>query len=472
VSSETGWTRLHLFHPVGELRVTRPESTEDPAVLDFKFSPDGRFVAYRLGDSPIDLRLAVAPSWEELSFDWDGSVTDYGWSPDASTLAVFLSDPDGIYVSGADVSGGASAIVQLERTLTPANSSMAAVGDGFVAFHAGDGAGQRKFYYAELMPGRFGPDNELSYTVVHEEVPIHFRLGPGGFFAIQPMPAGLGAVFFQVFPEPGFTSHNEAFVSASGAYVAQVAEGTLTVFPADTDIRGSPWASGTDCSYLLAWAKGTERLACLGDGPEGSRIHIFELNPQAPGLTMATVGGSSAGQSDVVGWRRAFSPDGRWFAFSTADSLYTVDWKAGSPEVVRADSNMESLDYIADLAFSPDGRYLLQHRGPNLFLHSLEQLDRTPLRLFDDKSTEVLADPSPCEEDFDLAPDDWCGSPQAWTVVWSPDAQTVAFRTSSGMLEYIDFRSTDLGAADVLPTPRLVSDSCRGDCLGQYDFQP
>ena len=115
MSSETGWTRLHLFHPAGELRVTRPESTEDPAVLEFKFSPDGRFVAYRLGDSRIDLRLAVAPSWEEISLDWDGSVTDYGWSPDASTLAVFLSDPDGIYQSILQAKPGKDILVAKMR---------------------------------------------------------------------------------------------------------------------------------------------------------------------------------------------------------------------------------------------------------------------------------------------------------------------------------------------------------------------
>jgi hypothetical protein len=312
--------------------------------------------------------------------------------------------------------------------------------------------------------------------VVLFDPPPHFSLGPGGFFSIQPREPSLGVAFFQVLPDPGLALHGTDIVSPSGLYTARAAAGTLEVFQA-TDIsnyeESQPHASLAGCSLLLAWAEGAERFACC----EGDEIRIFDLNQakQPPALTSFTVGGDYIAALDgVVGERRAFSLGGEWFAFSTVDELYIADLHGGSGQVVRVDPNQEGDGSPAELVFSPDGRFLLVHRGSRLLLRSLELPDSNPLPLASESLNEPLAASLPCEEDFPAAPTAWCGAPRTdhVVVVWSPDSTVAAFRTENGQLWFIDFTAADGSATGDTPMPQLVSHGCSEACFGQYAFRP
>jgi len=76
-------------------------TTETAAVTDFKFSPDGKVVAYRLDDGR--LALALAPAWQEQAVDLDGPVTRYAWSPNSSVLAIAYTSGGTTWLGGVRV---------------------------------------------------------------------------------------------------------------------------------------------------------------------------------------------------------------------------------------------------------------------------------------------------------------------------------------------------------------------------------
>jgi len=152
-------------------------SAENAGVVDFKFSPDGKFLVYRRSSgtpATQSLVLAAAPNWQEQPLDFGGSVLEYAWSQSSSALAVAFQNDAGTQLGGVSVanasvtpgsSGGISGtqilqpVVMLDPASAPLHSDLLWFqSDTYLAFHAdtlpGSGFGDSP-YYAPLRWQRF-----------------------------------------------------------------------------------------------------------------------------------------------------------------------------------------------------------------------------------------------------------------------------------------------------------------------------
>jgi len=285
-------------------------------------------------------------------------------------------------------------------------------------------------------------------------------------------------------------------VSPSGQYTALLEDDQLLqLLTADGGEASPPAATakaGDTCPMLLAWAKGTERLACVAnisngaDGTEHGEVRIFDLKPNSDSLEMTTLTGFCAEDTSVVsaasctallhgygygteqasGVARAFSTSGRWFVFarqiSGATYLYWSDLNR-QPVALTGSTHLadDELSAATYLAFSPDDRLLVLKRGGTLSLADLTQTG-----LFKTLSSG-LAVGEVCSEDFPKAPDSYCGDTAlAAPLVWSPDSKTLAYRTSA-TLRVTDVSAFPKSAEFLLPAPE-----CGETCSAQFAFQP
>jgi hypothetical protein len=102
-------------------RRTLPEAAGADSVVDFQFSPDGRFIAYRLaGPSAPRLELARVSNGRSQPLATGGAVAGYAWSNDTSTLAISFDAAGQSLLGGIDVSA-----VWTPRASIPTPRSMA-----------------------------------------------------------------------------------------------------------------------------------------------------------------------------------------------------------------------------------------------------------------------------------------------------------------------------------------------------------
>lgn len=507
IANEGDGTKLFLYDELAHrqtgstYKLSFPTSAEATAVSDFAFSPDGRFLAYRLGDNPTRLFLLTGPTWTELElYAGQGSVVQYAWSPDSSALALaFVRDTDGMtYLGGARVSqsaspsgeagaAGASAVAapgvsELTPIEAQVDSELVWFESEWVAFHApfDDPDGAHSALITKLDVDGFRPAmwlEELAYNPSMQLWPAD-----GGFYAID---QDVYITYWRV--PPGTTSPNQVLihdhylasvVAPSGLYVAATTgTGTgaeLRVY--ENEDSQLPLATAQNCPFLLAWAKGRERIACVVNDDANGRVYINELAGNPPALLSAEVnGGYEYLGGQAFGQRRAFSDDGTRFAFTSRRPIdgetyvYVAILDGGTPYLdTPIPDPFEADGDTTELAFAPDRSALLVHLDSRLLWRSLNS---TIPAVYLNASDETMASPVDCREDFLAAPDKWCGNARNHEAefLWSPESRWVAYRTQEQKLMVVDLiREPTTG----VPVEATCNDPCESELLGRFEFQP
>jgi hypothetical protein len=221
---------------------------------------------------------------------------------------------------------------------------------------------------------------------------------------------------------------------------------------------------------LWAWARQRERIACIENTASLTELRIFDWDA-AGSLGSFVVPGDYAFPADTAASsRRVLSPSGRWLAFATEEYLYVADLGGAEPRIIRQDPWIWTDRTPVELGFSADERFVLEHRGTMLLLHSLEYPEYPAIGA---SGTSSLNAPAECQPSFVDGPSTWCGNPHnGHEFVWSPESPVAAFRTDLGTLQLLDFSLLDLSQSPSTFRKLPVNDQCGGTCMGQFDFQP
>jgi hypothetical protein len=519
---ETAGPRLELVDPI--LQPTpRVLGYNTQGVYDFRFSPDGKLLAYRFGvdaTHPKGAQIALVnlESWGEqpVTFPADSVVTAYAWSGDSSVLAIAFTSGGTGYLGGVRPSASG---VPLSLTATPAviDSDLYWVGETFVAFDAFGTSDPNDpiqlvpasdavtAFYAELGTSGFNPI--MLATDNYVDPPVFVQPAANGFFMISALPLQPYSNFSLLTPG-GATGafHNDNFLDPSGSFSAAVSAGQLQIFRADNYDEVATNDAASLCPTFLAWAKGMERIACVADipanaqGQEHSEIRIFDLSDTNK-LTMSPVSGycvknaNSLSASSPCGpldydysesmaalQPRAFSASGHGFAFTTsptsADQHSYVYWAdLGSQpftlkrkEFIVSDGTSSASTSPINLAFSPDEGHLLRQLGNLLSVHNFDAGGQALLPYF--RPDPDLTNTN-CSEAFASAPDRWCGEENpAARFAWSPDSRFAVYRSLDPVsleetLTVVDF--TQSSSFDMHP---FLAADCTGKCTGEFSFQP
>jgi hypothetical protein len=461
--------RLHLFDALLENHHAVGTYAADDLVQDFAFSPDGRYLAYRIGprlpeplsSGPYRLGLVQLASLSELVLSFD-DVRHYEWSSDASTLAVSYSATGVRALGGIRIGSGSSvstAFTVLEPEPVDVQSDFAWVDVSRIAFLISNGDTDAYATTSELEPDGFSfPVG--SWDAYAAETPL--KAAAGGFYAIPT------DNFLTTFYPPDAVAgviHDQVRIAPSGRYTARTEGSELALFRAeDMSLTGFPAFSSTaGCDALIAWAELRERLACARDGA----VNLFDVDPTTQQVGAAVALAASNGYPDMPGsFQRLFSPTGGLFAFTTADEVY-----------VAGDSNHANVAYHhtfeapsgqdhAVLAFSPDERLLLEHRGSSLHLIRLGNPSDNQWEV----NAGMLLAPA-CSEELEAPLGTYCGERRhKASFAWSPDSEWFAFSTAQHVLRVADVRAVSQSTFAFHVATNACSESCVA--LDHFAFQP
>lgn len=484
VASEPAPARLALVdarrvarHPESARR-TFPEEAGIEAVFDFQFSPDGRFIAYRLGAGTGALRLELArlSNGRARALAAGGSVAAYAWSRDSRTLAFALESGVDSSLGGVDISAveasspDPGAALEGIRQLTPVaaplpDSALAWYAEGRLAFLARDGGAERRLVSTLLQRSRF-----TAPALRGEGFSSGARLlaGGAGVFVAEPA-TGLHEFFAEGVSLP--TPHAEgSIVAPSGALAGFARAGTLQFFPPARvgGGAGSPALEIEGCTSLLAWAGARERVACVHSSGSSAAIAWFDAS--AAGDAVASVDnlrdefGYAGGAH--VGQRRALSPSGRWFAFTTRDDILVARVEPAPSRLRLALPSALLGAPISLLSFSPDENFLAVGAANSLGLIDLGSGSFSFVLL---SSSAVFSES--CSERFVDGAADWCGAPSREPdISWSTASDVIAFRSSLGTLQLIDVSRAREGVAPVAISPDACLEGCSASSSAR--FQP
>jgi hypothetical protein len=474
ISKETGRKRLELFDPFLGKRLTRPTTTAAVSVEDFAFSPDGKFIAYRVKDATSTQKLVLwqGPKWDrELELTLGGSVTHYAWSDNALVLAVAFSTATDTMLGGVGVASvpenppvaGIQGLTTLTAVSAPVDSELTWYGsDGYVAFHSPDDPDypERVVDYVRYGASGFA---DLYRGTNWYDPSLMLYPSATGFFAIEtiaPYPDfyGIG--------RSDWARHGNTAIAPSGSFTASASGGQLTLFHAlDTSrLPGiTPWVVSGGCTSLLTWSARQERLACIDTtGDPTIRIQTLDI-PNATMQTAVLAGSQSYVNGTWSGHKRLMSPTGAWLALTTNDRIYmgalgqaswTMPWNG----------QLSASPTSTEMSYSPDERYLAVQNGTALMLFDIATSGGNWI---DMGNLGVIAES--CQEEW-LAIPSWCGSANKTTgAVWSPDSQLIAYTTAAEILQIRDLRVAQVAA--YIDTIRVV-DVCADGCVGGFRFQP
>lgn len=483
VSAESGVARLQLFDPVLRARRALPDDPLVGPVVDFAFSPDGRFVAYRTLGEPGTERVRVLEMStfreQELPFE---SVSAYTWSTDSASLVVAYVEDQVRYLGGIDaaqaISGGSSG-TPIEFPLLGSTPAAVDVGpflfaDAQVAFFS-DSPPTQTVSVTRLLQGAFTTPSTLSEQYLPGAT---IRPAAEGFFVI---PTGTFVLAYYGADGAAGVPHDQVprelrAIAPSGRYLARVDAPDLELFRAEeASYRDDPPTdSASGCSAILAWAEGRERIACATEVDGFGVVSLFDVDTtthELVPLEEAVRGNYEYPLGAHVQRRRLFSRSGGRFLFTTDDRVYAATLDEGTPRIeLEIDATVPlppNDNSFSALSFSPNEHFFLVHRGARLRVVELESEAN--------RVDETLADDLPiserCEEDFRNVGSGYCGSEGPLkSYEWSSDSNWVVFQSDSGSLQVFDLRFWELREFDTIP----VMESCAGDCPGRgaFAFQP
>lgn len=510
VYSEANQGKLALVDPLLP-HAAEPDLANDVGVNDFRFSPNGRYLAYRYGKdaqhpSGAHLSLFDFSTMHDQSLDFaDEAVTAYEWSPDSAVLAVALKSQEKSQLSGIRPTSTATATTLHQFSpldLTDAvESDLYWVGSEFVGFHSPGpmGSDHQMVSYARLTTNAFATPKTIPDITYRP--PLVVAPSPGGLFVTG---VGSSSAFFSIaLDNTSAIPHGSNFIDPGGTSSARIVGNELQVFRARDGahvIEASSPAPQSSCPKLLTWASKRERIACVATVSESSatwgQLRIFDLgtgtgtalepSPVKGSCLKDLDGGPLGGECSITEYDydetsseaqpRLLSPNGDWLAFITgaqsgdASYLYWADLRSKPMKLRRRfEPGPSTTTTPVALEFSPSGRYLMNQNGTQLQVHLL---DADTIDGEDHTMDQPLdaATSAPCSEDFVSAPTRWCGgravSPP---FTWSPDAaaELFAYRTSGQLIV------VQLSPTSFLPMkPFLHAPACSDFCSGQFAFQP
>ncbi|HEY5961639.1 MAG TPA: hypothetical protein VIV60_34000 [Polyangiaceae bacterium] len=472
VSKETGVSRVHLIDPQLGSHVQRPlTNTADITVEDFKWSPDGKFVSYRVKKANGDYALWLwqGPLWDrELELLLDGSVLHYAWSPDAGVLAAVVTGNgqtalDGVIVTGVpreSSPGTIQGVVPMTSTAAAIDSELTWYGDSedkSVAFHkadTGDYSDCRITGHAHLGTSSF---ENLAWAAGYDYCPdVFIYPSRQGYFASR-----IRTLNYQQSDSSVTIDHDNDALAPSGNYTACALKSKLELRRTLVDVLEPPTATAAGCGHLLAWGEALERIACIGS--DEASVWINTLNAEATAFATTLVTGSPPALT--AGWNgypRLMSRSANWFALTTADRLY-MSSLAGAPQFTWS-SALTTDSSATRLAYSPDETLLSVQRGNRLWIYDVPGSADSGIAL----GTLGLL-PDPCSESS-LAIPTWCGSSRRespWK--WASDSRAIAWVTSNGDLAINDLRlwRSHQKIFGIGATP-----NCVDACAALFRFQP
>ncbi|HTA88427.1 MAG TPA: hypothetical protein VK745_02585, partial [Polyangiaceae bacterium] len=495
---------VHLFDPaLGNLSPALESSANNTGVVDFKFSPDGKFLVYRRSETAggtQDLVLAIAPNWQEQVLDMGGSVLEYSWSHSASVLAVAFRNDTGTLLGGINVANAVAApasgggitgtqplqpVLMIDPASAPLDSELLWFqSDAYLAFQAdalpGADTGLVSPYYAHLDSGGFSPVSPMGFSPYFG--PITLLPAQNGIFAVFPSPSpeldfygSAGGTDYDIYLG---TDQVSGVADPAGLYVALPTQNKLqlmlTAESGGTEDPPSTWTTTTDdCSSILAWDPHSERIACdarvtaTDGGPATGEVRLFTFTggPTTPQVAMAPMK-ELAGyqQGDVIGHRRSFSAGGNWLAFSTDNTLFVGDVREAPQVQQQVSPPAGSLPTDpSQLAFSPDETLLLWQISGRLGVITLQKNGVSSF--YGDAGS--LQSSAPCNEEFTDGPSTWCGGlANTGAPMWSADSRFAATLTTSQSVRVYDLENYIAGG--------IVShiDACDAGCSGEFTFQP
>lgn len=473
VSDESGAARLYLFDPLLGARLQRPASSApELSVPDFKFSPDGKFVAYRVkrADGSFGLWLWQAPEWDrELELSLEGSVSHYAWSNDSKVLAAVMNSGTTTWLGGVKVdavpSSSSPGTIQgvserFERLGVKIDeaSQLLWYGDDAhkdLAFDTIQEPGYPERMANDVVLGASGfRDLRPFLSTPYESIALYPSLD--GYFIAERDYAYLD---YRRNGFDGATYAGNAAVAPSGNFTA-LSDGSNLLLrrPYDT----STLAESAPCVSLLGWSKAQERLACV-DSNGSVWLHTYDTQLGVFGTPTELENSTGYPFGSVSGHRRSMSPSGSWLALTTADRLYVASLSQ-SPPVVAWSSALATDLVGMNLGFAPDETLLAMQRGSSLQVFQVPALANGGLVV-----STLAAEARVCDEDNLPAPT-WCGSSRdPMPSQWSPDSRLLAFVNAAGALAVQDLR---IWGAAGLSSTILVTTKCGEGCAGGVRFQP
>jgi WD40 repeat protein len=476
VTTDSGPARLQIFDPLLGSRLQRPSGTDASIVVqDFKFSPDGKFVAYRVKDAlgVSTLHLWQGPGWDrDAVIPLDGSVLHYAWSPDGKTLAAAYKGANGTLLGGVSVAAvseppttsGIQGLRPLKPVAANVDSEIYWYGDSeYVAFHSREAppSSQRGFDYSRYT-GEFSSSSDLSATYPPNLVvyPSSVGLFATGTNISAPVFYGAGATY------PVY--HGDVAISPSGAFAGTTLDGVLRVFRAQdwsADEEDIAFVESPDCSALLTW-NGREQSLCIDGAANTLSLRNLNLSATPPSIERVVVANAESYASGTwSGSRRLISPSGSWAAMSTPGKIYLADLRGVAPAMARAVS-LPSGSEPVNLGFSPDEKFVFFQKGSQVWLIDTRVSGGDGF-LFATLPEELAV--LGCQEEQRSFPS-WCGrADENLALSWSTDSRVTAYVSSVGALVAADMR---LLASDGYVDKPIATQNCAGGCVGGFRFQP
>lgn len=503
--SEDAPTRLHFRDVFLRDDLVLPEAAGVGSVIDFEFSPDGDWIAFRAlapsGPRLFTYRARGSEGSAAAQIDFDCSdaeplgdagapapcgVLDYAWSGDSRHLAVVLNgtSPGQDYLSGlsgfdAESGPGApwpaqsSALWVADETPLDYREQLVWVDSEWVGFlgpELGSSSPTLKLalYGASASGLRQGSEPVEANPQMLGPEGTRLRSSSGGALMIEP--AGAVEASAMSFHQAGsFTMIHAGWLSPSGAWVASITGGELEIYDVRDDFdpvaASASEAGGVACSAILSWSapveeQGLERIACAA----GAEVAFYDFHYGQSPKWLEHAG--SVSLAPAVGERRAFSPSGKWFVLSRAEQggFAFVDLSGPAPAVSPTPVRVGA---PAELSFPPSEHGLANIsdlRGVAEYPLPGAQSARGSAFLF-----QAARPRRSCEEDFWMAPGNWCGAPRAAQhLEYGADSSRFLFEESFGTLK--------LARPGAAPDAELVTErasSCSGDCpRTPYAFQP
>jgi hypothetical protein len=471
------------------------------AVVDFKFAPNGRWIAFRVGaesnhhvelySTAPDVAGGLPAASTRVPFvcpnatpDAGCGVLDYAWSGDSRRLAVVLggTTPED-YLTAVDVAApeapwpplgqarflGADIPLDYRDQLVWVGSEwlgLMGVDPDFptepteTLYSAFVAADERSFE-------RLAPTSATLERATLREVPSGLLVSNEG--TNESVLVSFGADL----TSPADDTQRGRFgrVAPSGLLLGEASGDARLQVRALTDVDGAPLESDRDsCSEIVAWSArvpsiGLERIACRSDDV----LTIFDYSdPPAQGaadppprLSLVARAALSGPLRDV---RRAFTASTNWLTFGyPAGGFYALEIAANEADAV----NLIHPDSSAGLAIATN-RDAVALLGAEALLQYVLPRTLDGLRAYASHGG-VTATAERCDE---LGMARWCGAPHVpGQLRYSADAHSLMFEGPTGVLW--------LAEMTALPTPSSARQltalvphcglACKGD---EYAFQP
>lgn len=465
----------------------------EAAVRELRFSPDGRWIAFRAGiggeerlylyslasPAPLDARRIdfVCPDASACA------VLDYAWSRDSLHLAAVLGGGASDFVSGITISQADPLSPWPVLGTAVVNGSTEVALDYFrdLAWAPGD-----RFGFVGASGGEVTPHTvfvaqaglgEAPQSIGYYDSDLRLRQTPTGWVAFD---AFYYTATSLVLPDR-VAVFNTGWVSPSAEYVGTVQAGALSIFSIDDDGAALAATESGVCPVVVAWApraRGVERIACGSgsvDAPDGGSLRVFDFDVERrvfdpPGGRAMPLNGAYT-PAALTNTRRVFSPSADWLLIGPPQegvAILPIPW--GTPGLPRA-SAVLSVAAPAELRFAPDGQSLIVYDQSDLRHGSIPP---GPQWAYLSYSEAGPVAPAPnltsCEEALWASPDNWCGAPETQShFIVSHDSSSALFEGADGLWW------VDLSARPNLAARRIAAQlpGCGGACAGlAYAFQP